>query len=270
MYTTIVTLVNILNSQVANQANIIEWAAPVPAFGNPDISMIATLGLNPSNREFVDDNGRELKGQQRRFHTLRSLKIERWADADYYHLSKILYTCKNYFKINPYDRWFKRLEYIISGTGLSYYGEEAGVCHLDLIPYATERKWAKLTNSERLALFTCSGNALALMLKDSPIKVLILNGSSVVDAFETMIEIPLERQEIMSWELPRQSGIGVKGIAYRGAINRISEIDLDRELLILGFNHNLQSSYGVTNEVMSSIRSWITQSVELLDYEPRR
>ncbi len=41
-------------------SDTISWASPVPSFGNISRSNIATLGINPSNREFVDENGHEL------------------------------------------------------------------------------------------------------------------------------------------------------------------------------------------------------------------
>ena len=71
-----------LSQESLRQAGIIPWSSPVPVFGSIDDSEVATVGLNPSNREFVDAHGNELEGAARRFHTLRSLCLERWADAD--------------------------------------------------------------------------------------------------------------------------------------------------------------------------------------------
>ena len=40
---------------------------------------------------------------------------------------------------------------------------------------------------------------------------------------------------------------------------------LSRELLVLGFNHNLQSSYGVTSQVIDAIRHWVgNAAIEVL------
>ena len=57
--------------------DMIPWSCPVPAFGDLLNSFVATLGLNPSNREFVDEEGNELEGAARRLHTLRSLSLSR-------------------------------------------------------------------------------------------------------------------------------------------------------------------------------------------------
>lgn len=72
---------NILSDLIENLDNpylqtlsVIPWAAPIISFGDLSKSKIATLGLNPSNREFVDSSGNELLGFNRRFHTLQSLE----------------------------------------------------------------------------------------------------------------------------------------------------------------------------------------------------
>ena len=59
----------------------------------------------------------------------------------------------------------------------------------------------------------------------------------------------------------------MKGAAYTGVVNRLSGIEFGREILILGFNHNLQSSFGVTTKVIHSIRDWISQTVSDVAHE---
>ena len=85
------------------------------------MARVATLGLNPSNREFVDGNGAELVGDSRQFHTLASLGLSTWDDADANHIDRILTSCCDYFASNPYDRWFRRLDAVVSATGASFY-----------------------------------------------------------------------------------------------------------------------------------------------------
>ena len=46
-------------------------------------------------------------------------------------------------------------------------------------------------------------------------------------------------------------------MAYRGVVTALSGFPLGHKLLVLGYNHNLQSSFGVTNEVVDGIRRWI-------------
>src|SRR6266699_3693586 len=83
-------LVRRLDAEDLGESGIIPWGAPVPCFGDLTRATVATLGLNPSNREFVDDAGRELDGPHRRLHTLKSLGLSRWSDVTASHLTLIL------------------------------------------------------------------------------------------------------------------------------------------------------------------------------------
>src|SRR3712207_6258313 len=86
MYTTLTTLIDRLDSSAILGTNVIGWGCPVPSFGDLSSSKVATLGLNPSNREFVDEAGNELEGPSRRFHTLTSLGLRSWSEVDARHL----------------------------------------------------------------------------------------------------------------------------------------------------------------------------------------
>lgn len=260
MYSTLTTLVDRLDSSAVSGTNVIRWGCPVPSFGDLSNSQVATLGINPSNREFMDELGNELQGASRRFHTLRSLGLKSWSEADARHLHLIMESCRTYFLGNPYNRWFKILDQVIMGAKASYYGGLSGACHLDLIPYATASKWTELSTHQRLSLLTVAGDTLGLLLRDSPIRLLILNGRSVVEKFQNIADCYLESQEMPAWSLPRQSKLDVAGIAYNGVVDTISGIELGHKLLVLGFNHNLQSSFGVTTEVIQAIRVWIARA----------
>ena len=205
----------------------------------------------------MNDDGVELEGAARRFHTLRSLGLQSWADVDASHLRGIEASCRDYFRGNPYGRWFDVLERIVSGAGASYYGKGIPACHLDLIPYATECKWTELTSGERTILLRIAGDSLGLLLEQSDISLLILNGRTVVDHFRQVTGQQLESSEMLGWELPRNSGRPVAGLSYYGTIDCIGGYALDRQVTVLGFNHNLQSSFGVTSGVLSAIRHWV-------------
>lgn len=262
MYSILTTLIDRLDSLSASKANVIKWASPVPSFSDLSKSQVASVGINPSNREFVDQSGTELEGPARRFHTLRSLRISSWSEADARHLDLIIQSCYEYFKHNPYDRWFKRLDYVIAGANVSYYSKTEKACHLDLIPYATDCKWTELTSGQRSWLYSAAQGTLGSLLRDSPIRILILNGKSVVRQFEIIAGVNLAKTEMLSWSLPRRVIDNVKGIAYTGVVTSINGIELGRSVLVLGFNHNLQSSFGVTNEITESIRQWIAEASE--------
>lgn len=257
MNRTVSALIRQLNDVRFSTAQVIPWSCPVPSFGNLLTAKVATLGLNPSNREFVDRSGSELVGAARRFHTLRSLGLARWSDAKREHADLIWESCRTYFFRNPYDTWFKQLDYLIEETEASYYEASERACHLDLVPYATTCKWTGLSQLQRTFLFSVARDTLGLLLRESPVQLLVLNGRSVVMNFERVAGVKLERQVMKEWELRRSSLANVPGLAYKGAISRFSSVRLGRKLSVIGFNHNIQSSFGVTREVRASIRSWI-------------
>jgi hypothetical protein len=256
MFTALATLIDRLDTPSTSRTDVISWGAPVPSFGDLFTATVATLGLNPSNREFVDEDGNELSGTVRRFHTLNSLGLESWADADSRHLQLIIDSCRLYFDGNPYDRWFKRLDQIVLGANASYYSRFAGACHLDLIPYATSRKWTELAPLQKSELLSLAADTLALLLRDSEVRILILNGRSVVDHFQVMTGVHLDCKPMREWSLPRQ-GTDVQGFSYTGTIVSLSNIQLRNPIKVLGYNHNIQSSFGVTTKVIHSIRDWI-------------
>ena len=204
----------------------------------------------------MDRKGEELQGEFRRFHTLRSLGLKCWTEADARHRDKILESCRAYFHRNPYG-WFKKLDKVVAGANASYYDASRGACHLDLIPYATERKWSKLTAKQRSSLIDVSGDALGRLLRDSPVRILILNGRSVVEQFQKLAGACLEAQEMPSWSLRP----GVKTpVVFKGEVDALSGINLGHKILVLGFTHNLQGSRAMTNEVVRAIQEWIAQA----------
>ena len=252
------TLVHRLDEPYLRDLRVIPWASPILSFGNVSQSKIATLGLNPSNREFVDLARDELAGYERRFHTLASLELKQWSDVKEKHLRDILESCNNYFFGNPYDAWFQALDKLIIGANASYYGMFSNACHLDLVPYATECKWVELTSAQKNALLKSGGDAFGLLLCESPIELLVLNGQSVIENLQLVSDTTFQREAIPDWTLPRKTNPGVVGYAYTGKICQISSIGLGREISVLGFSHNIQSSYGVTTKVKTSIQEWIT------------
>ncbi len=257
MHSIIATFIDRLDSPAVASTPVIAWGAPVPSFGDLQNAVVASVGLNPSNREFVDDTGRELDGKKRRFYTLGSLGLKSWSDASARDIELIEQSCSGYFSNNPYDRWFKKLDQVVAGTGASFYSALYPACHLDLIPYATAVKWMELSQSDRRQLLDCCADALGLLLRESRIRVLLLNGRTVVDQFEEAAGLTLDEFDMPAWSLPRNSGRDVSGKAHIGRISTFAGISLDREVLVLGYNHNLQSSFGITSQAIRGIRDWI-------------
>lgn len=255
-------MTSLISDQLLDKFDVIKWAAPIPYFGDPCKTTIATVGLNPSDREFVSFEGKELTESARRFHTLNSFQLANWNELSLPQLEAIHTSCTEYFSRNPYDVWFKPLDLLLKGTNDSFYSSLFHACHLDLIPYATSVKWAFLKPWQRESLLSISAGFLGQVLKYSPIKILVLNGKTVVENFEKATDITFIKKTKDEWSLPRKNGNHIKGYSYEGKISRIGSNELGREIYILGYNHNIQSSYGVTSTVRTSIQEWITKKTE--------
>jgi hypothetical protein len=250
-----------LNSTVPDCGHVLEWGCPVPFFGNFSDAAIATVGINPSNKEFVDGSGSELDGHDRRLPTLRSLGKVSWSAVETPDLEEIIHACTTYFARTPYDRWFQVLERILAPSMLSLYKPGGGACHLDLVPYATVDKWGNLPATSHRALLEASQRPFGVMLRDSKLEKLVLNGRSVVTEFERIAQVNLSKTPVTTWDLPRSTSQPVRGFAYQGEVERIGQISLGRKVQVLGYNHNLQSSYGVTATVISSIGAWLASII---------
>lgn len=236
--------------------HVIHWASPVPFFGMASRAQVATVGINPSNLEFTNGDGEELDGADRRLPTLGSLDLRRWGEADGEDLRVLYAGCNGYFTRRPYDRWFRVLERMLHASGLSYYGSSPDACHVDLFAFATREKWGALPAKERVGLIRSSSHHLGLLLRLMPARLLILNGRSVVDAFAAATGMELESRRVPSWDLPRASK-AVAGVAYSGHVDRVAGVPLGRRVAVVGFNHNLQSSFGVSTAVVDAIGRWI-------------
>lgn len=246
--------VSLLGSEHLADRGVLDWASPVPVFGDHKNATIATMGINPSNLEFQDQDGDELDGQERRFHTLHSLGLDSWCDISPEHHEEIEEMCRLYFHNRPYTRWFNQLDYLIAETGYSYYNYHEKACHLDLVPYATRNKWALLKSIDTRYLKSLTKHSLRKLIDESSVEMVILNGQQVVNEYKDIFQNGLRSRNRQPWNLSRRNGKHVLGIAYTGKYQAAN----GRTIKIVGFNHNIQSSYGMTKAVRESMRRWIT------------
>lgn len=255
-------LVEELGQTARRTTGIIPWACPVPVFGDIMSATIATVAINPSNLEFMDGDGQELSVQKRRLETLSSLGLSNWTDINDQQVRSICAACIDYFQVNPYLRWFNGLQDLLTDIGLSYHSSDECLCHLDLIPFATNQKWTDLKPVQRRLLYDISGSTFGDLLTNSSIKVLILNGATVIKEVERFTHVKLKRRKMPSWALPRGKGDAVKGFSYEGRLQIAGRSHSDSDIFVLGFNHNMQSSYGVSRKVKDAIRAWLTTRIQ--------
>lgn len=257
MYAAMTAFVDRLDQLQLSSEQVIRWGCPVPFFGDLPRSIAATVGINPSNREFTNGDGTELVEDFRRLPTLRSLGLNAWSEIDVSHLQEIIDACRLYFQRNPYDRWFKVLEQVLQPAGHTYYGAEPSACHLDLVPFATHGKWTEIARSHQNRLLDVCADALGLLLRGSRLQLLVLNGQSVVDQMQMLTGVKFDRSVMRAWSLPRANGAGIAGVAYSGEIEEVAGTRIGRGIRVIGYNHNLQSSFGVSSNAIANIGRWV-------------
>jgi hypothetical protein len=263
-YSAFASFLENLEDPKLRETGIVRWACPVPYFGRIASATIATVGLNPSIREFADASGDELQGSTRRFPTLSSLTLSSWIEADASHVVAIANACSDYFTRNPYQRWFGVLEGVLSRARYSYYSDLRSACHLDLVPFATHSRWGALTLQQRKRLLMLASRHLGSILIQTSIRLLILNGQSVITHLSSISDAVFDITPVSHWRL-RGGHRPVPGFAYVGSASQVGGVHLEAPINIIGFNHNLQSSFGVTRRVSQAIGTWVSSMVSALE-----
>lgn len=211
---------------------IVHGSTPVIAFGDVRKASVATLGWNPSKLEFLDRNSNELVGKERRLETLASVGEVDLVSASADSVSRVFNACNNYFRGRPYCRWFNPLERVLKHLGASYYEDSA--CHLDMIQWATDPVWGKLSHTCRNELLRRDLPFLRQQLSQENIRLLLLNGKGIVSAYRELLDGRLTESSI-SGRLKLFMGHDTRGFR------------------VIGWNINLQSNFGVSNDEINAI-----------------
>lgn len=165
---------------------VLRGSTPVISFGDFRTATVATLGLNPSDREFLK-KGEWLTGPQQRLASLRSLGLAAPEDASDAQVQEIMNACCRYFNgSNPYWRWFRPLDSLLQ-EGLSVSYEEGSAVHLDLVQWATAPVWGKIKEPHfRQQLILNDREFLREQLARENIQLVVMNGRSVIREAERM------------------------------------------------------------------------------------
>ena len=219
---------------------IVMGSTPVVAFGNARNARVATLGLNPSRSEFLDDDSVLLEGEQRRLATHTSLGVSDLAHAPVASVARVLQDCDSYFHGRPYWRWFKQFEPTLSACNASYSDESA--CHLDLVQWATDPIWGKLRPAAlRHKLIADDTKFLAEQLNCENLRLLLVNGAGVL---RELLRAMGDRMEFV--EMKR-----IDGFANRPT--RLFAGRIFDRVQVVAWSTNLQSSFGVTAELREEL-----------------
>ncbi len=230
---------------VPPRAPVVPGSTPVVAFGDFRQAEVATLGINPSAAEFTA-NGQLLTGMRRRLATLQSLGLKSLHEATDEHVATVIADCVGYFHRHPYWRWFRPLEALLQqALGVSYL--KATACHLDLVQWATNPVWGRLSDrAVRDELLVDGVEHLKRQLDSESVRVVLCNGRQVINRVVGFGLAPLEQ---------------VDELSFGGDGNCRLYSATSAGVRFLGWSTNLQSSFGVTREFRQRLAGWIATAV---------
>lgn len=220
---------------------IVAGSTPVVAFGEVTKAGVATLGWNPSKLEFLDNDGNELTGTDRRLETLTSLGAEDLSTVSRDLIRRVFDGCNGYFLRCPYRKWFDVLEKVLRRLGVSYYTGTA--CHLDFVQWATDPTWGELRRLHRERLMERDLSFLQQQLSQENLRLLLLNGSGIAKACKKMLDCDLD-ERLIPGNLDLKLYIGQTPQGVR----------------VIGWNKNLQSSFGVSNEYIEAVGAAVEEA----------
>ncbi len=210
------------------------------AFGDPSRAEVATLGINPSAKEFIEGD-ELLAGSKRRLATLSSLCAERLDQLTNAQVAEVVADCASYFERQPYHKWFDPLDDLLrSAVGVSYY--ERTACHLDLIQWATNPVWGQIRDPDiRKVLLADGVRHLHAQLEQEQFNLILLNGRQVLNQVQSLRLANLDEVDC----LPLGSG---SCRLYTGTGDGIRWV---------GWSANLQSSWGVSSDFKHELGEWL-------------
>ena len=153
---------------------------------------------------------------------------------------KVFDGCVEYFNRRPYN-WFDKFGPILEAIGHSF-NSPPFVAHVDLVQWATKTKWGKIPSGEQKMLIEEGRPFLKYQLQSENLHTILLNGRTVIDAFNDWSNVKLEYSSL---------NIPIGGELVTGFY--------DNRVRIIGWSFNIQSSWGVTSEDISQLASIVQE-----------
>ena len=208
---------------------------PVLFFGDVFTARIATIGINPSDQEYLDPDGNELDGDARRFETLASLGATARSALSDAQCSAALRRMRSYFvRRETVFRWFRPLERVLAGMRHSY--TSGYVAHLDLVQEATQPTWSALAREHRgeaADLLAADTPFLRWQLATVPLQAVICNGMTALRHVCGMLDQPVAVENAFQGQFAR--------LRWYAAHGRIS----GRSIAVVGWNIPLTRPTGL-------------------------
>ena len=233
-----------IQQPLPSDMRVVSQSIPVLFFGNIETATIATFGINPSKREFLDKNDALLPVSEKRFIDRSILGVSDNEMLTTEDARKVYKSLLEYFddSKHPYGKWFNVLDSIFKGFKFSYYS--GSLIHLDIYPWATNPTWNSLFANERKKMIENGKKCLDIVLESSKISAIYINGRSAMNHFEDNI---CKMKSIENFQVERLS-YELKQGNYKGK-------------RIIGWSTNLQSSYGVSTEFILSLEGKVKKII---------
>ena len=223
-------------------------STPVVAFGNPMTANVATIGINPSSREFLDAKGQLLPEENRRLADFQSLGIKSHKEINESVAKRVLEESNSYFRRDEsVYKWFEPLQtYVLDPVKASF--RDSTASHLDLVQWSTAPVWGSIKDAKAQDLLIQDDiRFLGELLKAASYKVVFMNGSTVVKTLEKFGLVEIEQD---GWT---PLGKGTKKSAlWKGRV-------IGSDAVCLGWSLNLQH-YQTTEENKVLLRKWIGEN----------
>jgi hypothetical protein len=199
---------------IPTDASVVPDSTAVLSFGDASKARIATLGLNPSRREFAPTPRLALSASSP---------------------AAVFGACNSYFLRKPYTQWFDRFNAILKAFDASYY--DGSACHLDLVQWATDPTWNRLEGSIKERLIEEDAPFLLNQLRENPgISLLLVNGGGAWKQLGK--HLPVENAQVVG---------RITGFSHHPA--QIYSGTLLKRVRVLAWSVNLQSSVGVQKDL---------------------
>jgi hypothetical protein len=152
---------------------------PVLFFGDLFRAEVATVGLNPSDQEYLSKGGQMLAGRAQRFATLASLGATDRPSLTGGQCDDAIEWMRDYYAEGKpvYGSWFNALSRVVDGFGASFRNRSA--THLDLVQESTSPVWSELPESQRQTLLEQDLPFLEWEIREFPLKAVICTAKTV-------------------------------------------------------------------------------------------
>lgn len=200
-------LLDKISEPLPTNIGIVKGSIPIVFFGNVEKAEIATLSLNPSNKEFKH------KGKKRCVDRTE-LKVEDHQKLTREQSESVYQSLLLYFKVNPYKTWFNPMNNLFEKKRLEYYNDK--IVHLDISPWATSNKWNNLSPEVRESIIDTS--IIKNVIEKRGIKKLFINGKTTFNVFCDTLGIETKDIQQSNFTYITQNGNSRSFILYETEI----------------------------------------------------